>query len=212
MAAHAHAAPDPAAVAWPTLHGDAFADCPVLVTGGAGFIGSHLTEALLDLGARVTVLDDLTGGDVANFDTFRERAGDRLRFVEGSILDTALVRDCMQQVRYVFHQAALGSVPHSVEQPAHYHAVNATGTLHVLEAARAAGVVRVMFAASSAAYGDSEALPKIETMPVRPQSPYAATKVAGEALLRAYASSYALDTVALRYFNIFGPRQNANSA
>jgi UDP-glucose 4-epimerase len=111
----------------------------------------------------------------------------------------------------VFHQAALGSVPRSVEQPRLYNDVNTTGTLNVLEAAREAGVARVMFAASSSAYGENP-VPWVETMPVLPRSPYAATKVAGEALFRAYSASYGLDTACLRYFNIFGPRQNANSA
>lgn len=201
---------------WRSLHSDHFASCRALVTGGAGFIGSHLTEALIDLGAEVVVLDDLSGGDVGNFDDYRDRAGDRLRFVEGSILDEALVGELSDGVRYVFHQAALGSVPRSVDQPVRYHGVNATGTLNVLEAARAAGAERVVFAASSSAYGDSEVLPKVETMPVLPRSPYAANKVYGEALMRSWACSYGketgLDTACLRYFNIFGPRQNANSA
>ena len=122
-----------------------------------------------------------------------------------------MVADCTEGCRYVFHQAALGSVPASVEQPVLYNEVNTAGTLNVLEAARSAGVRRVMFAASSSVYGDND-VPWVETMPVLPRSPYAATKAAGEALLRAYASSYEPDAAALRYFNIFGPRQNANSA
>ncbi|MFK7790342.1 MAG: NAD-dependent epimerase/dehydratase family protein, partial [Phycisphaeraceae bacterium] len=176
------------------------------------FIGSHLSEALLDLGAEVVVIDDLSGGDASNFDDFKDKAGDKLRFVEASILDEKRVGEIMDGCRYVFHQAALGSVPRSVAEPVKFHNVNATGTLNVLEAARAANVERVMFAASSSAYGDSEVLPKIETMPVLPRSPYAANKVYDEALMRAYACSYGLDTACLRYFNIFGPRQNANSA
>jgi len=188
------------------LHGDFFRGRPCLVTGGAGFIGSHLCEALAALGAAVTVLDDLSGGDAKNLEGFG------VTFVEGSILDRALLEKLADGCDYVFHQAALGSVPRSCEQPVRYHEVNATGTLNVLEAARAAKVKRVMFAASSSAYGDSETLPKIETMPVLPKSPYAANKVACEALMRAYASSFGVDTVSLRYFNIFGPRQNANSA
>jgi nucleoside-diphosphate-sugar epimerase len=122
------------------------------------------------------------------------------------------VQRCTRGARYVFHQAALGSVPRSVEQPVHYTQVNIIGTQNVLEAAREAGVQRVMFAASSSAYGDCEVLPKLESMPIQPKSPYAATKTAGESLLRAYSGSYGLDTASLRYFNIFGPRQNANSA
>lgn len=197
---------------WQQLHGNHFTDSRVLVTGGAGFIGSHLTEALIDLGAEVVVLDDLSGGDVGNFEDYRDRAGDRLRFIEGSILDEPIVAEAIKDCRYVFHQAALGSVPKSVAHPVRFHEVNATGTLNVLEAAKAAGVQRVMFAASSSAYGDSPTLPKVETMPVLPRSPYAANKVYDEALMRAYACSYGLDTACLRYFNIFGPRQNANSA
>ncbi len=200
---------------WREMHGDAFEGGQALVTGGAGFIGSHLSEALLDLGATVVVLDDLTGGDVANFETYRDRAGDRLRFIEGSILDESVVADAVAGCRWVFHQAAWGSVPRSVAMPDRYHAINATGTMNILEAARGAGVARVMFAASSSAYGDTPTLPKVETMPVRARSPYAANKSYGEALMRAWANSYGdsgLDTASLRYFNIFGPRQNANSA
>lgn len=197
---------------WRDLHSDRFENTRALVTGGAGFIGSHLSEALIDLGASVVVIDDLSGGDVENFDTYKGRAGDRLSFVEGSILDTGLLAKLTDGCDYVFHQAALGSVPRSVELPVLYNEVNTTGTLNVLEAARAAGVKRVMFAASSSAYGDSETLPKVESMPVKAKSPYAANKVACEALMRAYADSYGLDTACLRYFNIFGPRQNANSA
>lgn len=205
---------------WADLHGDAFTGRHALVTGGAGFIGSHLTEALLRLGATVTVIDDLSGGDAANINVGREAVGfqshgphhRRLRFIEASILDEAALHDAITGTDLVFHQAALGSVPRSVEQPERYHAANTTGTFAVLQAARTAGVKRVMFAASSSAYGDSETLPKVESMPALPRSPYAATKVAGEAMLRAWSASYGLDTVSLRYFNIFGPRQNANSA
>jgi nucleoside-diphosphate-sugar epimerase len=180
----------------------------VLITGGAGFIGSHLAGALVALGARVRVLDDLsgTGTDASNLD-----AG-KVSFTRGSILDFPLVQKLTDGCAYVFHQAALGSVPRSVAEPRLFHDVNVTGTLNVLEAARAAGVRRLCFAASSSAYGDSPTLPKIESMPPSPRSPYAANKIAGEAMLMAYAASYGLDTACLRYFNIFGPRQNANSA
>lgn len=197
-----------ALVNWRELHGSFFDGRPVLVTGGAGFIGSHLAEALASLGAMVTVLDDLSGGDRENLHGFAEQ----VRLVAGSILDESLLEELTRGCDCVFHQAAMGSVPRSVEQPVRYHQVNATGTLNVLEAARKSGVRRVMFAASSSAYGDSQTLPKVESMPVRPKSPYAANKIACEALIRAYAGSYDLDTVSLRYFNIFGPRQNANSA
>lgn len=197
---------------WRQLHQSHFQDARVLVTGGAGFIGSHLAEALIDLGAQVVVLDDLSGGDERNLESFRAQAGERLTFVRGSILDRAVLATVMRGVRYVFHQAAWGSVPRSIGMPARYHEINTTGTVNVLEAAREAGVQRITFAASSSAYGDTPTLPKIETMPVRPKSPYAATKVACEAMMRAYANCYDLDTISLRYFNIFGPRQNANSA
>jgi nucleoside-diphosphate-sugar epimerase len=191
---------------WKSLHGDGFAGARVLVTGGAGFIGSHLSEALWKLGAKVVVIDDLSGGSRDNL-----RAFGPVEFQAGSILDRDLLARCTQGCRFVFHQAALGSVPRSVEQPRLYNEVNTTGTLNVLEAARESKVTRVMFAASSSAYGENP-VPWIETMPPMPKSPYAANKLAGEGLLRAYAASYAMDTVSLRYFNIFGPRQNANSA
>lgn len=195
-----------AALTWRSLHENHFAGTRVLVTGGAGFIGSHLSEALLALGAAVVVIDDLSGGSRENLASFGP-----VELVEGSILDRDRLAECTRRCRYVFHQAALGSVPRSVSQPRLYNDVNTTGTLNVLEAAREAGVQRVMFAASSSAYG-ANPTPWIEHQPVLPLSPYAATKVAGESLLRAYSASYGLETVALRYFNIFGPRQNANSA
>lgn len=191
---------------WRLLHGNAFEGTRALVTGGAGFIGSHLSETLVTLGASVVVLDDLSGGDVRNLESFGP-----VECVKGSILDTATLARCTRGCAYVFHQAALGSVPRSVEQPRLYSDVNTTGTLNVLEAAREAGVRRVMFAASSSVYGDNP-VPWVETMPLLPRSPYAATKAAGEALMGAWSGSYGLDTVCLRYFNIFGPRQNANSA
>jgi nucleoside-diphosphate-sugar epimerase len=190
---------------WKSLHGDGFAGVPCLVTGGAGFIGSHLAEALLGLGARVAVLDDLSHGSGENLPK-------GARFVRGSLLDERALREATEGAELVFHQAALGSVPRSVEQPELYVRVNVEGTLRLLETARAGNVRRVMFAASSSAYGDQPELPKHEGMATSALSPYAATKLACEALMSAYAGSYALDTVSLRYFNIFGPRQNANSA
>ncbi|MEM1108886.1 MAG: NAD-dependent epimerase/dehydratase family protein [Planctomycetota bacterium] len=209
---------------WKSLHADAFAGQRALVTGAAGFIGSHLCEVLTELGAEVVAFDNLTGSDGswANLDGFFTG-----RKITGSILDAEAVAEATAGCSLVFHQAAMGSVPRSVTMPRAYHENNTTGTLNVLEAARAAGVRRVMFAASSSAYGDTPTLPKTESMPVLPRSPYAANKVACEALMRAYATSYppgsnnvseagvetsGLDTVNLRYFNIFGPRQNANSA
>lgn len=191
---------------WQSLHGTHFSGKRVLVTGGAGFIGSHLCEALVRLGAQVVVIDDLSGGSRQNLSSFGPT-----EFAEGSILDRNLLGNCARGCKYVFHLAALGSVPRSVEQPRLYQEVNTGGTLNVLEAAREAGASRVMFSASSSAYGENP-VPWVETMPPLPKSPYAATKLAGEGLLRAYSSSYKLDTASLRYFNIFGPRQNANSA
>jgi nucleoside-diphosphate-sugar epimerase len=191
---------------WGSIYGKNFENQSVLITGGAGFIGSHLAVALVELGAKVTVLDDLSGGgDPAALPK-------QVQFVKGSILDQSLLKNCTDGRKWVFHEAALGSVPRSIEQPRAYHDANSVGTLNVLEAARQAGVFRVMFAASSSAYGDSVVLPKVETMAAAPLSPYAATKAAGEALLAAYAASYPLDTISLRYFNIFGPRQSADNA
>jgi nucleoside-diphosphate-sugar epimerase len=192
---------------WNSLHGSFFRDSSVLITGGAGFIGSHLTVALNALGAHVTVLDDLSNSIV---DAQRIIAPAQL--VVGSILDQELVAQCALGKKFVFHLAALGSVPRSVKEPRLYHDVDATGTLNVLEAARSAGVKRVMYSASSSAYGDAPVSPKVETMPAMPLSPYAAAKAAGEMYMAAYAASYGLQTVCLRYFNIFGPRQSAASA
>src|SRR5258706_15598944 len=173
-----------ASTRWHALHGDHFRGMRVLITGGAGFIGSHLAEALVGLGAAVVVIDDLSGGTPDNLKTFGP-----VELVEGSILDRVCLAQCMRGCRYVFHQAALGSVPRSVEQPLLYHEVNATGTLNVLEAAREAKVRRVMFAASSSAYGDNP-VPWVETMPVLPRTPYAPTKAAGEGPSRAYTANY----------------------
>ncbi len=192
---------------WRQLHGEHFAGARALVTGGAGFIGSHLAEALLSLGADVAVLDDLSTGRRENL-KYIERA----QLIEGSVLDADALARAMRGARCVFHQAAAVSVSRSVEEPLLFHDINGRGTLNVLEAARAAGVGRVMFAASSSAYGDSEVLPKVETMQSLPKSPYAATKLYGEGLMRAYSRSYGLDTASLRYFNIFGPRQTPDSA
>ena len=215
-----------ALVDWKILHGEAFAGVRCVVTGGAGFIGSHLSEALLHLGAEVVVLDDLSRGQADNITHLQNLASvsnGRFSFTEASIVDAPATRDALEGATRVFHQAAWGSVPGSVEDPNGYHHVNVTGTLNVLEAARANRIARVVFAASSSAYGDTPTLPKVETMPPLPRSPYAANKVACEAMMRAWACSYGraggrstgggnLDTACLRYFNIFGPRQNANSA
>jgi nucleoside-diphosphate-sugar epimerase len=197
---------------WNSLFGDQFKNVNALVTGGAGFIGGHLSEALLTLGAKVVILDDMSGGLESNIQLLKNKFADRVEFINGSILDPAALTRATRNCKYVFHQAALGSVPRSMEQPELYLNVNIIGTLKVLQAAKEAGVARVMFAASSSAYGDAPTLPKHEEMPVSPLSPYAVSKVAGEGLMRTFALGYGLDTASLRYFNIFGPRQNANSA
>ena len=160
---------------WRQLHGDFFHGVRVLVTGGAGFIGSHLVDALVELGANVVVLDDLSGGEEGNL----AHAAARIDFIRGSILDESGIADAVRGCRFVFHEAAKVSVPGSVAAPKVYEHINTTGTFNVLDAARLANVSRVMFAASSAAYGESEALPKVETMPVLPQSPYAAQQGGG---------------------------------
>jgi UDP-glucose 4-epimerase len=184
---------------------DCFRGVGALVTGGAGFIGSHLARRLLELGARVTVLDDLSGG-------FRENIPVGARFVEASILDDDSLRDAAAGCRFVFHEAAMVSVPESVGDPPRCASINILGTQRVLEAARATGAPRVLFAASAAAYGGEPSLPSRESDVPDCRSPYAASKVAGESLLTAYANCYPISTVSLRYFNVFGEGQNANSA
>jgi len=178
-----------------------------LVTGGAGFIGSHLVEALLAAGHQVRVLDDFSTGKRQNL----AGTAARLEVIEGDIRDPAAVAKAVQGVEYVLHQAALPSVPRSVKDPATSHAVNATGTLNLLLAAREAGVRRVVYAASSSAYGDSPALPKREDMATQPKSPYAVSKLMGEHYCSAFGECYGLETVCLRYFNVFGPRQDLTS-
>lgn len=178
-----------------------------LVTGGAGFIGSHIAQRLVERGDRVRVLDDLSTGHLANLEAFR----DRIEFIKGNIADAACVAEAVRGVDCVFHQAALASVPRSVEAPLDTNLACVTGTLTVLDAARRAGVRRVVFAASSAAYGDLPGSPKRESDLPAPISPYGAAKVAGEYYCQAFTASYGFQTVALRYFNVFGPRQDPKS-
>lgn len=182
-----------------------------LVTGGAGFIGSNLTEALLADGRRVRVLDNFLTGRRENLAGLAERFGDAFDLVEGDLRDLAVVRRSVEGIRYVLHQGALPSVPRSVADPALSNEINVGGTVNLLIAARDAGVQRVVFAASSSAYGDTPELPKRETMTPNPKSPYAAQKLAGEHYMRIFWEVYGLQTVSLRYFNVFGPRQDPMS-
>lgn len=192
--------------------GEAYRDRTVCVTGGAGFIGGHLCDALVGLGARVTIIDDLSNSDTRNIGALTDRAPEHVRFLQGSILDPGALSEAMDGASRVFHLAALGSVPKSVEQPERTWLVNATGTMRVLKAAQQAGAARVIYSASSSAYGNNPTLPKREDMAPEPESPYAAAKFAGESLCRTWAKCYGVDTICLRYFNIFGTRQAADSA
>jgi len=178
-----------------------------LVTGAAGFIGSALVRALLERGERVRGFDNFETGKREHI---REVAG-QIDFREADLLDLEALRSACQGVDYVLHQAAIPSVPRSVADPARSNAVNVDGTLNVLIAARDAGVKRVVYAASSSAYGDTPTMPKQEDMPPNPISPYAVSKLAGELYMTSFHRVYGLPTVSLRYFNIFGPRQDANS-
>ncbi len=178
-----------------------------LVTGGAGFIGSHLAETLVNSGEDVVVLDNLSTGKPENMAAFR----DRITFVEGSVTDLPTVRRCCTGVEVVYHQAALASVPRSVADPVASNAANVSGTLNVLWAAKEAGVRRVVYAASSSVYGDTEELPKHEGMVPRPLSPYAVSKHVGELYCAVFDRLYGLSTIGLRYFNVFGPRQDPQS-
>lgn len=178
-----------------------------LVTGGGGFIGSNIVHTLVRRGERVRVLDDFSTGKRENL----ADVADRVTLIEASVAEAAAVRDAVRGADAVFHHAALASVPRSVDDPAGSHEVNATGTLTLLIAARDAGVKRVVYAASSSAYGDQPTLPKTEGMAPSPLSPYAASKLAGEHYCQAFTASYGLATVCLRYFNIYGPRQDPQS-
>ena len=178
-----------------------------LITGGAGFIGCNLVRYLLDKGRQVVVLDDFSTGKRDNLVGIE----DSIELIEGDIRDREAVDRAMEGCQAVFHHAALGSVPRSVADPQTSHDVNVNGSLTVLDSARSAGVKRVVFAASSSAYGDRAESPKHEAMAPLPISPYAAGKVACEAYMQAYAAAYGMETLSLRYFNVFGPHQDPTS-
>lgn len=180
-----------------------------LVTGGAGFIGSHLAEALCRRGAKVVVLDDLSEGSLANL-AWRKNS-DQLEFVQGSVLDTQVVRRLLPGCDWVFHEAALVSVPRSVAEPLASNSLNLEASLQLLVACRDLGVKRFLFASSSAIYGESEISPKREDLPPMPLSPYALQKYAAEKYAQLFHQLYGLTTTAFRYFNVFGPRQAFNS-
>ena len=179
-----------------------------LVTGGAGFIGCNLARYILDKNHDVVVLDDFSTGKRENL----TEIADRIELIEGDIRDRDAVDRAIDGCAAIFHQAALGSVPRSMDDPVTSHDVNVNGTVTVLEAARAAGIKRVVFAASSSAYGERAESPKHEGMAPMPISPYAANKVSCEAYMQAYAAGYGMETVCLRYFNVFGPHQDPEGA
>jgi len=178
-----------------------------LVTGGAGFLGSNLVEVLVREGASVRVLDDFSTGRRGNLDGFI----DEIELVEGSITNPVTCASACEGIDFVLHQAALASVSRSVVNPAATHEACATGTLNMLVAARDAEVKRLVYAGSSSAYGDTPTLPKVESMPALPRSPYAVAKLAGEHYCKAFSLIFSFETVVLRYFNIFGPRQDPMS-
>jgi nucleoside-diphosphate-sugar epimerase len=177
-----------------------------LVTGGAGFIGSHLSEELVRRGHRVRVADNFSSGKRTNLAHVKG-----LEIAEGDIADMAFAKQAVEGIEYVLHQAAIPSVPRSVKDPVSSNRANIDGTLNVLIAARDAGVKRLVFAGSSSAYGDTPTLPKHEEMPTRPLSPYALQKVVGEQYLQMFTRLYGVETVTIRYFNVFGPRQDPTS-
>jgi nucleoside-diphosphate-sugar epimerase len=178
-----------------------------LVTGGGGFIGSNTVDELVRRGHSVVVLDDLSSGKEDNLAEIRNK----ITFIKGSITDIEVVRKAMHEAEYVLHLAARTSVPRSVKDPIDTNKINIDGTLNVLVAARDAKVKRVVFAASSSAYGETPTLPKVETMPPAPISPYGVTKFVGELYAQTFGRCYGLENVSLRYFNIFGPRQDPGS-
>jgi nucleoside-diphosphate-sugar epimerase len=178
-----------------------------LVTGGAGFIGSHIAQRLVEIGPEVVVLDNFFTGSRTNLASI----ADRIRLVEGDVRNLATVEECAARCEVIFHEAAIVSVPLSVERPQESHDVNIQGTLNVLQAARNAKTRRIVFASSAAIYGEEPTLPKSEAMRPEPMSPYGVEKIAGEHYLATWSKLFAVETVALRYFNVFGPRQDPRS-
>jgi UDP-glucose 4-epimerase len=180
-----------------------------IVTGGAGFIGSHLSQELVRRGYQVVILDNLSTGRISNIEPL---LGNRnVELVKGSITNLPLLRKLFSGADYVFHQAAVPSVPRSIKNPKASHNVNITGTLNVLLAAKDNNIKKVVYASSSSIYGDTPTLPKVEDMIPKPLSPYAVTKLAGEYYCKVFQEIYGLNTVCLRYFNVYGPRQDPNS-
>jgi UDP-glucose 4-epimerase len=184
-------------------------DKKIVITGGAGFIGSNLTRFFTNTKNHVIVIDDLSTGRLENIQDIIDEKN--FRFVEGSITDLDLLHNIFKNVEYVFHQAALPSVPRSIKDPLTTNQVNINGTLNVLVAARDAGVRKVVYASSSSVYGDTPTLPKKESMAPNPLSPYAVSKITGEYYCQIFTDVFQLPTVALRYFNVYGPRQDPSS-
>ncbi|MBZ5640566.1 MAG: SDR family oxidoreductase [Acidobacteriia bacterium] len=185
-----------------------------LVTGGAGFIGSNLAESILSAGDDVRVLDDFSTGRRENLrdaEAWARAGGGRFELIEGDVRDPATCREAVAGAEFVLHEAAIPSIQRSVRDPVATNAVNVAGTLNLLVAARDAGVARFVFASSSSLYGESEVLPKVESMPTAPISPYGLQKLAGESYTRLFHALYRLPAIALRYFNVFGPRQDPKS-
>ena len=187
-----------------------FKNRKVIVTGGAGFIGSHIAEELLKLEAKVTIIDDLSSGRIQNIN-YLSTIGNP-EFIQGSISDVSLLKKYFSGIDYVFHLAAIASVPQSIDNPLISNEINVVGTLNVLLAAKESNVKKVVFSSSCALYGDTAELPLRENLLPNPLSPYAVTKLAGEYYCQVFKKVYELDTVCLRYFNVYGPRQDPNSA
>ena len=181
----------------------------MVITGGAGFFGSHISEELVNRGYQVIIIDNLSTGGMENIDSFINKGN--VALIKGNILDLPLIKRSLQEADLVFHQAAVTSVPYSIRDPEITNHTNISGTLNVLLAAREQGVKKVIYASSSSVYGDIPTLPKVEDMIPNPQSPYAVTKLTGEYYCQVFQQVYGVPTVCLRYFNVYGPRQNPDS-